>query len=333
MLAPVVAHAGVGADLPPELTPGRLLTAWSFQPVPALVIALTAALYVWGVVRLRRRGDRWSVGRSIAFVGLGMGSAVLATQSWLGVYDDTLLWVHMLQHMVLNMLVPIFMALGAPITLGLRALPSRGRRVLLAALHSGVAKALTFPVVAGLIFVLNPFILYFTGYYEATLRHPWLHDLNHLHFVLVGCLWFWPLLGLDPMPRRWPYGFRLLAAFATMPFHAWLGVAIMSQTSLIAGDWYAGLHRTWGPSLLQDQRIAGGLLWTAGEVVSLLVVGVIAVQWMQHSEREARREDRRLDRLEAQAAAAAQAGAAALATADAPAAPVADGSARLRSGP
>jgi cytochrome c oxidase assembly factor CtaG len=308
-LLAVLAHGGAGADLPPELTPGRLLTGWTFELVPALLVALTAGLYVWGVLRLRRRGDRWPVGRSIAFVGLGMGSAVLATQSWLAVYDDTLLWVHMLQHMVLNMLVPIFMALGAPITLALRALPSRGRRTVLAVLHSRVAKFLTFPAVAGLIFVLNPFVLYFTGYYEATLRHPVLHDLNHLHFVLVGCLWFWPLLGLDPMPRRWPYGFRLIAAFATMPFHAWLGVAILSSTSLIAGDYYESLGRTWGPSLLQDQHIAGGVLWTAGEVVSLIVVGVIAVQWMQHSEREARREDRRLDRLEAQQAAEAQAAA------------------------
>jgi putative copper resistance protein D len=300
-----LAHLAVSAatrELPPELTPARVLTAWSFEPVPALLIALTAGLYLWGVVLLRRRGDRWSPGRTISFVGLGMGCAVLATQSFMAVYDESLLWAHMLQHMLLNMLVPIFMALGAPITLGLRTLPGRGRRLLLAALHSRVAKALTFPVVAGTIFVLSPWVLYFSGLYEATLRNPLLHEWSHLHFVVVGCLWFWPLLGLDPMPRRWPYGFRLIAAFATMPFHAWLGVTILSSTTLIAGGWYTALGRTWGPSLLGDQHIAGGLLWTAGEVVSLLVCGVIAVQWMQHSEREAAREDRRLDRLEAQAA-------------------------------
>src|SRR5205814_10701023 len=105
--------------------PGRVLSQWGFEPLPALLVAVTAGLYLWGVRRLRRRGDRWPVGRTVAFVGLGMGCAVAATQSFLAVYDTTLLWVHMLQHMVLNMLVPIFMAPGAPITLALRALPGR----------------------------------------------------------------------------------------------------------------------------------------------------------------------------------------------------------------
>ena len=126
------------------------------------------------------------------------------------------------------MIAPVFLALGAPITLALRTLPPGGRGRLLAVLHSRVARVLTFPVVAGVIFVANPFALYLTGWYEATLRNPLLHDLNHLHFVLVGCLWFWPILGLDPMPNRLPYPLRLLAVFATMPFHAFLGVAIMS---------------------------------------------------------------------------------------------------------
>jgi putative copper resistance protein D len=293
----VLAHAGPG-DVPPELTPLRWLTSWTFEPLVAVLVALAGAAYLYGVRRLRARGVRWSPWRTL-FAGLGLAAAVTATMSALGTYDTVLLSAHMIQHMVLSMVVPIFLALGAPVTLALRTLPRRPRRPLVAALHSRVAKVLTFPLVAMAVFVANPFVLYFTGLYEATLRSAVLHDLNHLHFVLVGCLWFWPLLGLDPMPVRPPYPLRLLAVFATLPFHAFLGVAIMSMTDVIAGDWYASLDRQWGPSAIADQQSAGGILWASGDLIGLLVLGVLFVQWAKAAEREAEREDRRLDRLEA----------------------------------
>ncbi len=300
------AHGGAGGELPP-FTPGRLLTAWEWPWLPVLGVVLVAGTYLYGVTRLRRRGDRWPVTRTLSFVGLGLGSFLLMTTSALAVYDTTLFWVHMVQHMVLAMLTPVFLALGAPVSLALRTLPRGGRRVVLSVLHSRVAKVLTFPVVAGALFVANPFALYLTGLYEETLRHPWLHDLNHLHFVVLGCLWFWPILGLDPMPNRVPYPMRLLAVFATMPFHAFLGVAILSQTTLIAGDWYTAVDRHWGPTPLADQHWGGGLLWASGDLVALLVLAVLFVQWSRASEREARREDRRLDRLDEEAARAARA--------------------------
>jgi putative copper resistance protein D len=295
------AHAGPGEG-PPPLTPLRLLTGWHFELVPAVGVLVVAGLYLYGVHRLRSRGDSWSPWRTVMFVGLGLGSFVVATQSALAAYDTVLFSVHMVQHMVLAMLTPVFLALGAPITLALRTLPRGGRRLLLSAVHSRVAKVLTFPLVAGALFVANPFALYLTGWYEATLRSGLLHDLNHLHFVLIGCLWFWPLLGLDPVPGRIPYPLRLLAVFTTMPLHAFLGVAIMSSTALIAGDWYAEVDRSWGPSLKRDQEIGGGILWATGDLVALVVLGVLFVQWARESAREARREDRRLDRLEAEAA-------------------------------
>jgi cytochrome c oxidase assembly factor CtaG len=302
----LLAHGGLHDELPP-LTGSRLLTAWEPALLPLLGVVLVGALYLYGGHRLRARGDSWSRWRSLLFVGLGLGSFLVATTSFLAVYDTTLLWVHMVQHMVLGMVVPVFLALGAPVTLALRTLPRGGRRAVQAVLHSRVAKVLSFPAVAGVLFVANPFALYLTGWYEATLRNPWLHDLNHLHFVLVGCLWFWPVLGLDPMPVRIPYPMRLLAVFATMPFHAFLGVAIMSSSTLLAGDWYRELGRDWGPTLAKDQEIAGGVLWASGDLVALLVLGALFVQWSRASEREAAREDRRLDRLEAEAAAAAAA--------------------------
>jgi cytochrome c oxidase assembly factor CtaG len=298
----VLAHVGSHQELPP-LTPARLLTEWEPSLLPLAGALAAGGLYLWGVHRLRARGDRWSRWRTVFFVGLGLGTFLLATTSGLAAYDTTLLWVHMVQHMVLGMIVPIFLALGAPITLALRTLHRGGRRRLQSVLHSRVAKVLTFPVVAGFLFVVNPFVLYLTDWYEATLRHEWLHELNHVHFVLIGCLWFWTVLGVDPMPNRVPYPMRLVAVFATMPFHAFLGIAIMGSSTLIARDWYAALGRTWGPTLERDQEIAGGLLWASGDLVALLVLGALFVQWSQASEREAVREDRRLDRLDAERAA------------------------------
>jgi cytochrome c oxidase assembly factor CtaG len=298
-------HAGPGDQIAP-FTPMRLLTAWTFEPVLLSVILVVGGLYLYGVHRLHQRGDHWSKGRTFAFCGLGLGSAVIATQSALGTYDTVLLSVHMAQHMILSMVTPLACALGAPVTLALRTLPAKPRRRLLALLHSRLAKVLCFPLVGFTLFVLSPWALYFSGWYDATLRSPALHDLLHLHFILVGALFFWPLLGLDPVPGRVIYPFRLMLTFLTLPFHAFLGITIMSSTTLIAEDWYTSFGRSWPPSPLHDQYIAGGLLWGSGDIVGLFFFAVLFVQWVKQSQREARREDRRLDRLEEQARKAGQ---------------------------
>jgi cytochrome c oxidase assembly factor CtaG len=298
-------HAGPGDQIAP-FTPLRLLTAWTFEPVLLGVILVVGGLYLYGVHRLHQRGDHWSKGRTFAFCGLGLGSAVIATQSALGTYDTVLLSVHMAQHMILSMLTPLACAIGAPVTLALRTLPAKPRSWLLAVLHSRVAKVLCFPLVGFTLFVLSPWALYFSGWYDATLRSAALHDLLHLHFLLVGALFFWPLLGLDPVPGRVIYPFRLMLTFLTLPFHAFLGITIMSSTTLIAEDWYTSFGRSWPPSPLHDQYIAGGLLWGSGDIVGLFFFGVLFVQWVKQSQREARREDRRLDRLEEQARKAGQ---------------------------
>lgn len=294
-------HPGDGVPTEP-LSGARYLTAWSFEPLPLLALLISAGIYLYGVRRMHVAGNPWPLGRTLAYVLGGHGTLLLAIASPLATYDVTLLSVHMVQHMLLAMVAPIFLVLGAPITLALRTLPPAGRRRLLAVLQSRVVGVLTFPAVAGVIFVANPFVLYFSGLYEETLEHPWLHDLNHLHFVMVGCLWFVTLIGVDPLPHRAGYPMRVISAFVTLPFHAWLGVAIMSANTLIAEQWYTSLDRDWGASPLSDQRTAGGILWITGDLVGLLVFAALFVQWVRASEREARREDRRLDRIDAAAA-------------------------------
>jgi cytochrome c oxidase assembly factor CtaG len=301
-VSPILSSAGPGGTGPlPPLTVDRLLTGWVVDPVMAALLAAVAAAYLYRVWMLHRRGDTWSWARTGSFVVLGLGSAAVATQSAVAAYDTVLLSAHMTQHMLLSTVAPVFLALGAPVTLALRTLTRTPRGWLLALLHSRVAKVLAFPPVAFGLYVLTPWALYMTGWYEATLRSEYLHEMQHVHFLLVGCLFFWPLLGVDPVPGRVAYPFRMLTVFATLPFHAFLGVTVMSMTTLIAGDWYTSLHLGWGPTPAEDQQLAGGLLWASGDVVGLVLLAVLFAQWVRHSQREAAREDRRLDRLEARA--------------------------------
>jgi putative copper resistance protein D len=283
---------------PPALTPLRLLTAWTPQAGVIVALVLAAGLYLYGVRVLHRRGVRWPVGRSVAFLVGGVGGIGYATLGWMGVYDDTLFWAHMAQHMTLSMVAPIFLALGAPVTLALRALPPRPRGWLRGFLHSLPAKLLLNPLVGFALVFGVPFVLYMTGLYQESLQHDGLHEALHVHFVVAGCIFFWPIVGIDPVPGRFPHPFRLLLLFVTLPAHAWLGISIMTSKTVIAGDYYRALGRPWGPSLLDDQSIGGGLLWAAGDLVGLLVVAALFFQWAGADQREAVRVDRRLDREE-----------------------------------
>jgi cytochrome c oxidase assembly factor CtaG len=286
-------------DQPPPLTPTRLLTEWTWVWSMALGIAIAAALYIAGLVVLRRRGDRWPAQRSISFLVGGLGSIAIATMSALGTYDTVLFSIHIVQHMILMMVAPLFLALGAPVTLALRTLPNRPRAMLLAVLHSRLARVLTFPPLTLALFIATPFALYYSQFYEISLRSGFWHAFLHLHFLIIGCLLMWPLVGIDPVPGRISHPLRLLMLFLMLPFHAFLGISIMSSTTLIAESWYLAFNRSWPPSPLDDQYLAGGILWASGDVLALLLLVALFAQWYASSQREARREDRRLDRLEA----------------------------------
>jgi cytochrome c oxidase assembly factor CtaG len=298
---PTLLATGGHTDLPP-FTPAAIFTEIHPVGLVSLLLLVAAAVYGYGVHRLRLRGDRWPVGRTVAFVVGGLGSIAAVTVTGIEAYDDTLLSVHMVQHMVLTMVGPIFLALGAPVTLALRTLHGTSRKTLLSVLHSRFIRVVTFPLVAFGIFIANPFVLYFTGLYRATLEHAWLHELVHVHFIVTGCLFFWPLLGLDPLPNRWPYPARALLMVLSVPFHTVLGLTIMQSRTLLAGDYYPNLHLSWA-NPWNDQVTAGGILWAGGEIVSVVMLGVLILQWIKQSEREARRVDRALDRAEAEEAA------------------------------
>jgi cytochrome c oxidase assembly factor CtaG len=254
-----------------------------------------------GVRRLRHGGVPWGVGRTVSFC-LGLLLVLVAMCSGLGTYGRAMFSVHMVQHMTLTMVVPILLALGAPITLALRALPAARaggawgpREWLLAFLHSRWFSVLAHPLVAFALYVFTLYGFYFSPLFELSQRSHIAHLLVHLHFVLAGSLYFWCVLGIDPMPRRLAPPTRMLLLFASLPLHAFFGVVLLGSHTVLAGDWYSQLRLSWVGNRLADQQLGGGIAWAFGEVPSLLVLGAIFVQWIRSDEREARHADRRVD--------------------------------------
>ncbi|MGH3545474.1 MAG: cytochrome c oxidase assembly protein [Mycobacteriales bacterium] len=284
----------------PPFTPATLFTDVSLDSWLTVLLLAALGSYLFGVYRLTARGDHWPLSRTVCFCLGGLGTIALATLSGLGAYDSIMFDVHMVQHMLLAMVAPIFLALGAPVTLALRTFAQRPRKILLAVLHSRIAAVLASPIVSFLLFIATPYVLYFSGLYPATLEHRFVHEVMHAHFLLVGCLFFWPLIGFDPLPGRLPYPGRALLMFISMPIHAVLGLTIMQSSEILAGAYYASLDLAWLDPAAR-QNIGGGLLWASGDLVSLLMLGALIVQWVKASHREGLREDRRLDRLEAAA--------------------------------
>lgn len=307
---PPPAEAGTGPDrvealigypLDGPLTLAGVITDARFDLVFGTAALILAAVYVAAVRRLRRRGDAWPVGRTVAWL-LGCLVLLFATSSGIGRYAPAQFSIHMGQHMLLNMLVPILLVLGAPTTLALRALPVAGRGAppgprewLLAAIHSPVARVLTHPLVALALFVGSFYVLYFSGLFDAALSAHWAHLVMNAHFLLVGYLFFWPIVGIDPSPRQLPPLGRLGLLLVAVPLHAFFGVAVMSSDTVIGATFYNELGLPW-VDRLADQTTGGGLAWASGEVPMLVVLIALLIQWSRQDEREARSSDRRADR-------------------------------------
>lgn len=295
----------LGFPMPGPLTAQSLLLDW-YPEVLFCAAAVTAVgLYLAGVQRLRRRGVPWPWHRTTLWLA-GWALVVVVTSSGVARYGPVLFSVHMVAHMALNMLVPILLVLAAPITLALRAVrPSpveglRGpREWLTLTLHSRALRFLSHPLIAIGLYVSGVYVLYFTGLYGAALRSHAAHLAMYLHFLAVGSLFFWLLIGPDPAPRRLPYPGRILLLFLSMAFHAIFGLAVMQGTELLAPQWYTALDRPWGPDPLADQRTGGGIAWGFTEGPSLIVLFALMAQWARSDAREARRIDRMSDRATA----------------------------------
>jgi putative copper resistance protein D len=269
------------------------------------LLILAVALYIKGVIVLTRRGDKWPVGRTISFA-LGISAIDFATSGGLGVYAHFAFSWHMVSHMVLGMIAPIGIVLGAPITLALRTLPqSRDgqelgvRGLLIAALHSRYARVITNPVVALAIFDGSLFALYFTSLFGGMMQSHQGHLFMSVHFILAGILFFHVIVGVDPNPKKVPHIVRIVILFAAMSIHAFFSVALMSASTLIDGGYFESLQRPWSLDLLADQRAGGAIGWAMGEIPILIALVATFIQWMRDDSHEAKRIDRNTARMAA----------------------------------
>ncbi len=262
--------------------------AIALDPAAALVVIVAGVLYLGGVRRLAR-GRGWPAGRTSAFVA-GLVVVALATQSGLAGAEADRLSIHTVQHVLLGMVAPALMALGAPVTLALQASRRPTQVVLLRVLHSAPLRLLTHPVTAWLVFGGSLVVLYFTRVLELSLTNDLVHGAVHLQFLTAGGLFCWTAIGLDPLQWRLPHGARLLFVVLAVPVHAVVGLSLMGAAEPLAG----GAFGT-DAAALADQRVAGGILWATGDLFGVILAGVVLAQWMAHEERAGRRHDRLLD--------------------------------------
>ncbi len=293
LAAPVVAHGPV-PDEPPNAA--NLLLGWTFEPLPTLAIAAALAGWWWAVRRVNREhpGNPVPRRRSVAFGG-GLLAVALALLSGIDAYDTTLFSVHMVQHVLLTLVAAPLFVLAAPITLLLRvSSPANRRRWILPALHSRVLRALSFPVVAWLLFAGVMWVTHFSAIFDAALEDPLVHDFEHGLFLTSALLFWLPAVAVDPGPWRMSHPVRAMYVFLQMPQNTFLAVVLLNASNALYRH-YATLERTWGSSVLDDQRLAAGLMWVSGDAIFLTAVGALVWGWMRAEGRDSERAERRAD--------------------------------------
>jgi cytochrome c oxidase assembly factor CtaG len=295
----------------PEPTPLTALTTWSPDPFPVIGALFAAGLYLLAVRRVNGTHPRvpvpyWRVAAWLA----GIAAIVVALVSAVDVYAEDLLTVHMVQHLLLAMVVPPLLALGAPVTLLLRIASPRVRhRFVLPVLHSRFVRLVASPLVAWPLFAVVMWLTHFSPLYNAALEDRNVHVAEHALYLAAGLLFWWPVVAADPIPGRMGYGGRLAYVGLQMPVNAAVGLAIYFAPTVLYPH-YATIVRSWGPSALIDQQIGGVIMWGVGDLLLLAMVPALVASWMRADARQSIRSDARLSVARAAEAAEAAARAA-----------------------
>jgi cytochrome c oxidase assembly factor CtaG/putative copper export protein len=298
---PSPAYYLTGYALPPAPSALNWIGLWRLEIITAFAVVVALAVYVRWVLRLRTRGDAWPVFRTAMWI-LGVATMAWITQGGPAVYGMVTFSGHMVEHMLLVTVAPVFLALGAPVTLALRALPKRAdgsrgpREYVWGVLQSRVLKFFAHPLVAAANFAAALILFYYSPAFEFTLRNHAGHLWMVFHFALVGYLFANVLIGIDPGPTRPRYPLRVVLLFATMAAHAFFGVALTSSQVLIAPTWFGLMGRTWGPDAIRDQQYGGQLAWGMGELPVVVLAIAVFIMWRRADDRDARRLDRKADR-------------------------------------
>ncbi|WP_157849894.1 MULTISPECIES: cytochrome c oxidase assembly protein [Streptomyces] len=288
---------------PPPWQWSDLATSWTAEPLVLTLSVLLGAWYLAAVRTVHRSGgERWQPTRTAAFLG-GLLLWIWCTCSGLGVYERILFADRAVQVVLLLMVVPLLLALGAPVSLLVAAAPPARRERILRALRSRPSKVLMFPAVSTALLMAPPWLLYFTPWYEESVSSAFGNVLLHLVLVLLGLAYFWPRLQLDPVGHEYPHLVGLFITFAEVIFDAGLGIVLIYGGHLVAEHYYVALGRPWGPSLAQDQTWGGNAFWVLGDLVGLPFLAALVRRMVVQGREEIKAVDAELDaRFEAAAA-------------------------------
>ena len=291
----------LGYPYPEPPTLERVAFGFQLEPLFLIGSLIAASLYAIGYARLRQRGDKWPIMRLVSWMA-GIAVVIWCTNSGIALYSQVSVGLHMTQHMTLTMLGPIFLVMGAPATLALRALrPSRTgergpREWIVWFLHSPITRVLTNPVYVFIVYVIGLYGLYLTPAFGWLMGSHVGHIIMQLHFVFAGYLFYWVLIGIDPRPNPLPYWGRIVLLLLALSVHAFFAVIMMMGTTPMAVEWYGIVRPDWVTDPLQDTLFGGQVAWGLGEVPALIVLIAIMVQWARSDDREAVRKDRQADR-------------------------------------
>ena len=300
-LLPTYGESLLGYPYPDAPTAAAVILGFQLEPLFLVACLVAAALYIAGVITLHSRGDRWPINRTIFWL-LGISLVIWTTNAGISVYAQVSLGLHMIQHMTMSMLAPMFLVLGGPFTLALRALkPSTTGRWglrdwIVWGLHSPAAKIVTNPIFVFVIFSLSMFALYFTPLMAWLMGSHIGHLAMQIHFIASGYLFAWIVMGVDPVPKPLPYWARFGLILLMVGVHGFFAVIVMMGSQPLAQDWYGIVRPEWVTDPLADTKFGGQIAWGISEIPMLFMILMVAWQWMRSDEREARRKDRQADR-------------------------------------
>jgi cytochrome c oxidase assembly factor CtaG len=268
--------------LPPVSVP-ELIGRWQFAPVVTVFVVLAAGLYLWGVLRVRRRHPArpWPLARTALFLS-GLAVVVIATQSGVGSYDDVLFWDHMVQHLLLLMVAPPLLVVGQPATLLLHASRNPVHAWAKKLLRARVVTWLTWPPFGVALYVGVIVGTHLTSFVNLVLANETVHNAEHVLYLVAGYLFFLPLVGREPIRWKVSYPSRIFLLFIAMPVDAFTGLALGSES----GNPFPNLavqRPGWAPSPLSDVHIGGAVMWVGGAGLMFALMMTVFFAWSRET--------------------------------------------------
>jgi cytochrome c oxidase assembly factor CtaG len=259
----------------------EVVSRWQFAPVVTVATILLAVLYLWGVMRVRRRHPArpWSLFRTVLFF-LGLLVIVFATESGIGTYDDTLFWDHMIQHLMLIMIAPPLLVGGQPVTLLMHASRNPLHTWVKRIVRSRPIAFLTWPFFGITAYVATIVGTHLTSFMNLVLTNSAAHNGEHVLYLVVGYLYFLPLIGREPIRWKVSYPLRMFLLFLAMPVDAFTGVILGSEST----DPFVPMEpRSWGPSPIDDVHTGGAVMWVGGAAIMFVLILVTFFQWSRET--------------------------------------------------